>query len=140
MSGLYSAAASYAAQMAIPWAAPDPTVWRNLWLHPSLPKIDLFYWSLLHDSILSWDNLIKRGWEGPSRCPLCACHEETSVHIFLLCAFSLDLWNMILGQLNFPLPPSVTYLFSSWPEIAPFSFSKLKLLKQCWMWVPKILC
>ena len=65
-SGLYSAAARYAALKAIPWAAPDPTVWRNLWLHPSLPKIDLLCWSLLHDSILSWDNLVKRGWEGPS--------------------------------------------------------------------------
>ena len=130
-SGLYTAAAGYAALQAIPWAAPDPTVWRNLWLHPSLPKIDLFYWSLLHDSILSWDNLVKRGWEGPSRCPLCVCYEETSIHLFLQCPFALDMWNIFLDQLNLTLPPSVTSLFASWPEIAPFSFSRLKLLKQC---------
>jgi hypothetical protein len=52
-SGCYSAAAGSAALQAIPWVAPDPLVWKNLWLLPSLPKIDLFYWSLLHNSILS---------------------------------------------------------------------------------------
>ena len=31
-------------------------------------------------------------------------------------------------------------MFTYWLEAAPFSFTKLKLLKQCWMWVPKILC
>ena len=41
-SGRYSVAAGYAALKAIPWAAPDPSVWKSLWLHPSLPKIDLF--------------------------------------------------------------------------------------------------
>ena len=89
--GHYSAAAGYSSLLAIPWAAPDPTVWRNLWNHPSLPKIDIFCWSLLHDSILSWDNLKKRGWEGPSRCLLCACHEESSDHVFLKCTFALEL-------------------------------------------------
>jgi hypothetical protein len=60
-SGSYSAAAGYVALQAIPWVAPDPSLGRNLWLHPSLPKIDLFCWSLLHNSILSWENLSKRG-------------------------------------------------------------------------------
>jgi ribonuclease HI/exonuclease III len=139
-SGCYSAAAGYAALQAIPWVAPDPSVWKNLWLLPSLPKIDLFCWSLLHDSILTWDNLSKRGWEGPSRCPLCACQAETSVHLFLLCPFALELWNLILGQLNVPLPASVTSLFTSWVVLAPFSFTNLSLLKHCWMWVPKVVC
>ena len=40
--GHYSAAAGYSSLLAIPWAAPDPTIWRNLWNHPSLPKIDIF--------------------------------------------------------------------------------------------------
>ena len=96
-SGLYTTAAGYAALKAIPWAAPDPTIWRNLWLHPSLPKIDLFCWSLLHDSILTWDILLKRGWEGPSRCPLCARHEENSTHLFLQCSFVLEVWNTLLA-------------------------------------------
>ena len=52
-SGLYTAVAGYAALKSIPWAAPDPSVWRSLWLHPSLPKIDFFCWSLLHDSLLT---------------------------------------------------------------------------------------
>ena len=139
-SGHFNAAAGYAPLKAIPWAALDPMVWKNLWFHPSLPKIDLFCWSLLHDSILTWDNLLKRGWEGPSRFPLCACHEENSLHLFLQCSFALELWNILLTQLNLALPPSITSMFASWSDYAPFSFSRLKLLKQCWMWVPKILC
>jgi ribonuclease HI len=140
MSGSYSVVAGYVALQAIPWVAPDPSVWRNLWLLPSLPKLDLFCWSLLHNSILSWENLSKRGWEGPSQCPLCACHVETSIHLFLLCPFALEIWNLILGQLNVPLPSSVTSLFSSWVNLAPFSFTKLNLLKHFWMWVPKVVC
>ena len=110
--GLYSAVAGYEALKAIPWVAPDPMVWRNLWLHPSLPKIDLFCWSLLHDSILTWDNLLKRGWEGPSRCPLCASHEENSTHLFLQCPFAREIWNILLAQLNLSLPPSINSLFA----------------------------
>ena len=83
---------------------------------------------------------MKRGWEGPSRCPLCTCHEENSTHLFLQCSFASDLWNILFAQLNLALPPSIAFLFDSWSDFAPFSFSRMKLLKHCWMWTPKILC
>ena len=138
--GKYSAAAGYFALKAIPWAAPNPSVWRNLWLHPSLPKIDLFCWTLLHNSILTWDNLLKRGWEGPSICPLCVSHEESSIHLFLQCPFALEIWTIIIDQLNLILPSSILLLFAHWTDLAPFPLARLKLIKNCWMWIPKILC
>lgn len=34
-------------------------------------KLKCFYWLLLNNIVLTWDNLFKRGWVGPSVCPLC---------------------------------------------------------------------
>lgn len=89
-SGRYSVSEGYYSLKAVPWATPNPSSWRNLWKYPSLPKIDLFYWTLLHNSIFTWDNLKRRGREGPSRCPLYARHEETLDHLLLHCSFSLE--------------------------------------------------
>lgn len=139
-SGRYSACVGYSAILAIPWVAADPLLWKTLWKFPSLPKVDFFCWSLLHNSILTFDNLKKRGWAGPSRCPLCSCSEESVDHLFVLCPFALEMWKLVLGPLNIVLPPSFTNLFYSWINLAPFPLASLSLLKNCWIWIPKLIC
>jgi len=67
-------------------------VWKFLWSKAFFPKIDIFSWTLAHNSILSGENLQKRGMEGPTRCPLCKKKEETSDHIILGCHFSKEVW------------------------------------------------
>lgn len=48
-------------------------VWQpRLW-----PKISTFLWLLSKRRILTWDNLQRRGFIGPSRCPNCNAQEET---------------------------------------------------------------
>jgi exonuclease III len=49
----------------------DTEIWGKIWNLKHWPKITLFLWLVLHSSILTWDNLLKRGFNGPSICTLC---------------------------------------------------------------------
>ena len=89
-SGIYTAAAGYAAILEIPWVPPNPGPWKALWKFPSILNIDIFIWTLLHNSILTSDKLKSKVWEGPSRCPLCNHAEETAEHLFITCDFTQE--------------------------------------------------
>ena len=98
-SGTYTAAEGYAAILEVPWVPPNPGPWKALWNFASLPKIDIFIWSVLHNSILTGENPKCKGWEGPSRCPLCNQAEETSDHLFISCEYTKQVWNLMLGPI-----------------------------------------
>ena len=50
-------------------------------------KLNFFLWLLVHQKILTAENLKNRGIEGPSRCIMCKKVEETKKHLFLDCSF-----------------------------------------------------
>ena len=139
-SGVYSAAASYAAILETPWVPPNPAPWETIWNFPSIPKIDIFIWTLLHNSIMTGDNLKRKGWEGPSRCSLCNHAEETIEHLFISCEFTKEVWRIMIGPAADNLPNSVMDVISNWISLSPFNLSKKSLLKHAWMWTPKFLC
>jgi hypothetical protein len=56
---------------------------------------------MLEQKILTWENLVKRGIVGPSRCVLCGNNEENVRHIFVDCSFTKDIWYIIQKDLNF---------------------------------------
>lgn len=72
--------------------------WKSIWCI-KVPKIvPFFLWTMAWGSILTIDNLIKRGL------PLvnwCRYDEETVNHILLQCKFSHALWSKILLLLGF---------------------------------------
>ena len=88
--GKYSASAGYASILEWPWAPPNPGPWNALWHYPSIPKIDIFTWKMLHDSVLTYDKLKRKGWAGPSRFPLCKNAEEDADHLFTGCDFTQE--------------------------------------------------
>lgn len=49
---------------------------------------------------MSWDNLIKRGWDGPNFCILCKMKEEDVNHFFLSCAFARSVWEIVLQNMK----------------------------------------
>jgi len=53
----------------------------------------------LNQSILTWDNLIRRGFNGPGICVLCAANDENIDHLFVFCRFTRDIWCR-LGQIH----------------------------------------
>ena len=62
---------------------PPPTneLWRKIWSLKHWPKVTAFLWLISHSSILTWDNLSKRGFLEPSICLLCGNAEETMNHL-----------------------------------------------------------
>jgi ribonuclease HI/exonuclease III len=136
----YSAAAGYKAVLNSPWVPPNPGRWQALWNFPSLPKVDHFAWALTHNSILTFSMLKKRGWEGPSRCPLCKTNEETPEHLLFECDYSREVWTHLLGEALPRLPSSASDFLFNWQSLSPFILHKKHLLKTVWMWVPKFAC
>eukprot|EP00253_Pinus_taeda_P009477 PITA_09477 len=62
----------------LPWST---KVWDSLFW----PKIKTFLLLLMRGKTLTWDNLRKKGFSGPSICPMCRKEEETINHLFNSC-------------------------------------------------------
>ena len=67
----------------------------SLW-NSSLPrKIGCFIWLVQKNRILTWDNLQKRGKNGPGICVLCLNNEETVLHLFTRCPIWISIQGII---------------------------------------------
>ena len=64
-------------------------------------EIKIFCWFLLSDKALTWDVLIRRGFEGPGRCYLCKLDAESNFHLGVDCPFTKSVWLDIEDKLNF---------------------------------------
>ena len=71
-SGKYSTAEGYQRFSANYNVPVNPRIWNNLWNYSTLPKIEMFSWTLMHEKVLTGKNLEKRGFASPFRCPLYA--------------------------------------------------------------------
>eukprot|EP00253_Pinus_taeda_P006750 PITA_06750 len=77
----------------LPWSS---KVWDNLlW-----PKIRTFLWLLMRNKTLTWDNLHKKGFVGPSRCPMCLEEPESMNHLSNTCEWASQLWHWMEGVLS----------------------------------------
>jgi hypothetical protein len=125
--------------MMIPHASPNPSHWKFIWSTLSIPKVDLFCWNIAHRSILTTENLKKRGLEGPSRCSLCKNHEENIDHLLLSCAYSKGVWQEVLptDTPSSVLPAITAELLSNWAVSSPFSLVNKNMLKKVSLLLPK---
>jgi hypothetical protein len=55
---------------------------------------------MLEQRILTWENLVKRGFLGPRKCVLCGKDEEIVLHLFVKCNFTKDIWTLVLKDLK----------------------------------------
>jgi len=51
--------------------------WSLIWKISAPLKCKITLWLPLNNKLLTWDNRLKRGWNGPNRCPLCKSHEQS---------------------------------------------------------------
>lgn len=63
-------------------------LWSKSWIKGLIPKVNIFYWILLQNKILTLDNLQKRGINVVNRCSLCKEGYEDRDHLFLNCNYS----------------------------------------------------
>jgi hypothetical protein len=92
ISRIYTTAVGYQHTASVPHVSPDPTIWKSIWTSKSISKIDMVVWTMAHKGILTGENLRRKGWEGPSRCPLRFQEEDTIDHLLLNCVFSKEVW------------------------------------------------
>lgn len=65
---------------------PVNTKW--IWKAKRPHKIRVFLWLVCKETLLTWQNLQKRGCSGPNICVLCRKAEESAEHIMLSCCYS----------------------------------------------------
>jgi ribonuclease HI len=68
-------------------------IWSKVWNKELWPKVSTFLWLVVHNRALTWDNLRKRGFIGPSICALCCQQEESKEHLFNGCHYSQQIWD-----------------------------------------------
>jgi hypothetical protein len=68
-------------------------IWSKIWQSILWPKVSIFLWLTAQNRILIWDNLLKKGFIGPSRCTLCQQSEETMEHLCNNCHYSQQIWD-----------------------------------------------
>jgi hypothetical protein len=119
--GFYSVAQGYI--IVHPPQAPNETttLWKQVWDPLDLPKVNFFSWVLMHKKILTCENLEKRGFIDPHRCPMCFHALETMDHLFVNCPFTQEVWKISLQGLNAIAlrQISVVDLFSLWKARYP---------------------
>jgi hypothetical protein len=98
----------------------------------------MFVWTMAHRGILTGENLRRRGWEGPHRCPLCLQEEETTDHLLLSCVYSKEVWQLALG-FTFELPQEANILLQNWNSFCPFQTTKKGQISTLWRTLPKFI-
>lgn len=98
---------------------PDPSespFLSKAWIKGLIPKINIFYWTILQNKILTLDNLKIRGFNFPNRCALCLKEEESMDHLVIHCSFTISIWESFLKNfcMEWVFPNSIQDLFHSW--------------------------
>lgn len=69
-----------------------PMFRKALWKTGCPPRMIFFAWLLFNNRNLTWENLRKRCWHGPSWCSMCESDEETNLHMFFQCISTQEIW------------------------------------------------
>lgn len=118
-----------------PTPLPRDPLWALIWNKFTWPKISTFLWFLSHKRILTWDNLVKRGFTGPSQCPNCLQNAETIQHLLLLCPLANTFWEKCSFRCqNTKSTGDITNIIRTWPH-RPFLSP---LLNALWSLLPGI--
>jgi len=100
----------------------------------------MFVWTMENRSILTGENLRKKGWEGPHRCPLCLQEEETTNYLLLSCNYSKEVWQLALGlQNDLVIPQETSDLLQNWSSICPFQTKKKGQISTLWRVLPNFI-
>lgn len=102
----------------------------NLTLHS---KIKMFFWQAIKDRLPTRINLLRRGIDCNTSCPLCSAAVETLEHIFIFCPRVKSIWADLLPSAINNLQASTSFhdYWSNW--IATFSNKELSLICIiCW--------
>lgn len=75
------------------------------------PKLNIFWWKILHNCLPVAVNLNKRGGRVSPDCQLCGEGNEIISHLFYECKVSREIWNLACPELLQSLEPNLDLLF-----------------------------
>eukprot|EP00253_Pinus_taeda_P007997 PITA_07997 len=112
-------------------------LWDQIWGSSTWPKVSTFLWLLSHNRILTWDNLRKRSFSGPSICLNCKQVEETSIHLLQHCHLGRQLWEKAIFrcQKYHRVQGDLKATLRNWQQ-SPYQSRLLNLL---WQLIPGLL-
>eukprot|EP00253_Pinus_taeda_P006485 PITA_06485 len=141
-TNVYTIAAGYRVLQASRNNSQTLAFWKNVWESLALPKVNFFFWTLVHNKLLTGDNLEKRNIVGLHRCVLCSNNFETTQHLFLDCIFAKQVWGFILQdfQISVPSQNSISNLFASWSLFYPQRIPPKSFWRKIWIVLPKYVC
>ena len=103
-SGVYSIVSAYVNS----FEDYDVPCWAMAWVKGMTPKINIFFWIILQNKILTLDNIKKRGFFIVNQCGLCENDEESVDHIMLHFSFNTKVWDKIWSLMNMDWVPHAT--------------------------------
>lgn len=112
-------------------------LWDQVWKPRIWPKVSTFLWLLSKRCILTWDNLQKRGFIGPSRCPNYNLNTESILHLMETCPLATQLWEKTnqCNRRSGKRRGDVTETIRKWPK-DPY---QSPLLNSLWNLIPGFL-
>jgi hypothetical protein len=92
----------------------DNTVYlhKYLWKMKVPLKTKIFMWFVQRKEILTKDNLLKRNWQGSSKCCFCD-HDETVQHLFVKCPFAKIIWQLVYMAFDITPPLGISHMFGN---------------------------
>ncbi|GJU47905.1 ethylene-responsive transcription factor ERF011-like protein [Tanacetum coccineum] len=101
---------------------PPQQFWKTLWNIHTQPKIKLFAWKAITNSVATMDNLFKRNCSPCPKCPICNTCVETIEHLLFECEWTRPVWfGSSLSFRNHPSGTSVYHRFQKFVDICKSS-------------------
>jgi len=97
---------------------------------PLMAENENFQWLVLHNRILTLENLMTRGFIRPSRYHLYLDKEETTIHLLDKCSYTIEIWDWAVGifcQSN-RTRGNINATINNWKE----SYNENEMVNLCW--------
>ena len=111
--------------------------WKSIWGVKAPRCISFFIWIVARGTILTCDNLMRRGHIMAGWCCMCKHNWETGDHLLLHCETASALWSFILQafRINLVMPAKVIDLLFGWYNwFGKHSSGVWNLVPLCLMW------
>ena len=96
--------------------APDGrrAIWKLIWGCPAPPKVRVFAWRVVTNSLATWANKASRHLELTDICPLCDVEREDGFHALCRCPLARELWRVMALDWNIPKVEAIVNTGPEW--------------------------
>ena len=114
--------------------------WKSVWRSKAPRRVYFFVWSATWNKILTYDNLMRRGYTLTNWCCMCRCEGESVDHLLIHCYMANELWNFVFRSfgIQWVLPRRVIDLVDGWWNLLGKHSSDIwNMVPLCLMWTIK---